>query len=1140
MNDIFEEFGPHPMFRSWFTIMSILKSIARWSSLAIGILLVLLFTLTLLLPRLTNLATVKAKIQEEFLNRLGGNLEFQRLGLSFSPRPRVTIHKASFSFPERIQGDLEFLRIYPAMSSFLRGKVRIARVEVESPHLRLQLPAGQQGSTGIRNPVSQATVQEKMSSLLGAVASRAAGVVIIMENGSVDVSKDKKDLLSFNTVHADIAFPQGGLNAVFKGKSVPCGPISLEKTTRDPREALIEGHIAVKAPTDRTTPRIALELMVRGLNVSQTRETALALAPDIPLVHQLAHILKGGNVPLFTLRTEGDAVADLGSLENMVIKGVMHEGEVLVPGPELDLEEVTGEVVISNGILEGEKLGAKLGSSRGYDGTLKLGLGGKGAPFHLDVMVQVDLSPLPPLLRRLVKNRAFVKEMSLIDELRGSAQGRLVLGESIDSIHPRVEVWNLSLSARYRRVPFLSRIEKGEFRYEGDRITVKNLAGAIGMSWFAGLAACIEFQNAPYLEITSARCSAALGELYPWISSFNRLENTLPGIKALRGTIDISALRLNGPLLTPEKWRFRAEGNVEGLSAQVSLLSRPADITRGRFIAVKERLSFSNVHARILDASFDVSGVLNNPLDGVSGTDLTVKGIAGPEATQWFSTLISLPPELYVRTPLHISHGQLEWGKGTGIAFRGRFSVQHGPNMIVDCVKNAEGITIRDLTIQDEESHAAFALDLKNKVIDLRFVGTLTETTLDKILAMSLTSRAWLRGDLRLHYVIDQPLRSSAQGHLEGGDLLLPWKGRPPLRIDRVSMDGRENRLRVDSAAVRWEDKHLSLKGDMDITPEGILLDMDLSTDGIKWEDIQEAFGEEKKGPYTEKARHPWDLPVKGIIRCTSDYFSCGPFTWSPVYAELALAGGCVRVAVSDATTLCGVSFPGVLEVSPEGLSLDFKPVTKNHDISSAASCILERHVRMTGRFDLQAEVEGQGKADAAFARSLEGSVNLTARDGRIDQFELLSKILSVLNVTEILRGRIPDLTKEGLAYRSLSIQGDLQDGVLRLKEAVLDGSRIDLVAQGNVNLTDHTVKLEVLAAPLKTVNSAVRKIPFVGTILGSTLVTVPVVVEGNLENPTVTVLSPSVIGATFSRLTKVMERTVKMPVTVGEAHVAQ
>jgi uncharacterized protein YhdP len=194
----------------------------------------------------------------------------------------------------------------------------------------------------------------------------------------------------------------------------------------------------------------------------------------------------------------------------------------------------------------------------------------------------------------------------------------------------------------------------------------------------------------------------------------------------------------------------------------------------------------------------------------------------------------------------------------------------------------------------------------------------------------------------------------------------------------------------------------------------------------------------------------------------------------------------------------------------------------------------------MTGRFDLQAEVEGQGKADAAFARSLEGSVNLTARDGRIDQFELLSKILSVLNVTEILRGKIPDLTKEGLAYRSLSIQGDLQDGVLLLKEAVLDGSRIDLVAQGNVNLTDHTVKLEVLAAPFKTVNSAVRKIPFVGTILGSTLVTVPVVVEGNLENPTVTVLSPSVIGATFSRLTKVMERTVKMPVTVGEAHVAQ
>jgi len=82
-------------------------------------------------------------------------------------------------------------------------------------------------------------------------------------------------------------------------------------------------------------------------------------------------------------------------------------------------------------------------------------------------------------------------------------------------------------------------------------------------------------------------------------------------------------------------------------------------------------------------------------------------------------------------------------GKGTGIAFRERLSVQHGPNIFVDCVKDPEELTIRDLTIHDGDSRAAITLNLKNKVVDLTFVGALTETTLDKILAKSLTSQAW-------------------------------------------------------------------------------------------------------------------------------------------------------------------------------------------------------------------------------------------------------------------------------------------------------------------------------------------------------------------------------------------------------------
>jgi uncharacterized protein YhdP len=231
---------------------------------------------------------------------------------------------------------------------------------------------------------------------------------------------------------------------------------------------------------------------------------------------------------------------------------------------------------------------------------------------------------------------------------------------------------------------------------------------------------------------------------------------------------------------------------------------------------------------------------------------------------------------------------------------------------------------------------------------------------------------------------------------------------------------------------------------------------------------------------------------------------------------------------------LCGIFCPGVLEATPEGLSLNFELVSTNQDLDTTVSCLSEKQHPITGRFDLQAKVAAQGKADA-LANLLKGSIDLTTREGRIYKLTILSKILHVLNVTEIARGNIPDLTKEGFAYRSLSIQGELQDEKLALNGVVLDGSTMEMVGQGHVDLIKNTVKLEVLVAPLKTVDYVVKKIPIIKDITRGTLVVIPLVVEGTIDDPTVTVVSPSMVKATFSRLFRMMENTLKVPVQVDK-----
>jgi hypothetical protein len=74
------------------------------------------------------------------------------------------------------------------------------------------------------------------------------------------------------------------------------------------------------------------------------------------------------------------------------------------------------------------------------NGKLRIGLKGKDAPFHIDLQVKADAAELPSLIRdkKLVTNEAFLREMDRLHDLKGTAEGRLVLGDRLDSIHVKI------------------------------------------------------------------------------------------------------------------------------------------------------------------------------------------------------------------------------------------------------------------------------------------------------------------------------------------------------------------------------------------------------------------------------------------------------------------------------------------------------------------------------------------------------------------------------------------------------------------------------------------------------------------------------------------------------------------------------
>jgi len=88
----------------------------------------------------------------------------------------------------------------------------------------------------------------------------------------------------------------------------------------------------------------------------------------------------------------------------------------------------------------------------------------------------------------------------------------------------------------------------------------------------------------------------------------------------------------------------------------------------------------------------------------------------------------------------------------------------------------------------------------------------------------------------------------------------------------------------------------------------------------------------------------------------------------------------------------------------------------------------------------------------------------------------------------------------------------------------------MEIVGTGDMDLVKKKIDMKALVAPFKTVDKVLRNIPIVKSITGHNLVSIPVKIKGNLENPEVSSLSPSAIG---SGILGIMEKILEAPVHV-------
>jgi hypothetical protein len=203
---------------------------------------------------------------------------------------------------------------------------------------------------------------------------------------------------------------------------------------------------------------------------------------------------------------------------------------------------------------------------------------------------------------------------------------------------------------------------------------------------------------------------------------------------------------------------------------------------------------------------------------------------------------------------------------------------------------------------------------------------------------------------------------------------------------------------------------------------------------------------------------------------------------------------------------------------------LKISGAVENFDAAAIYSQLLKRRGLVSGT--MRGDFHLQGEVGENFLASSSGGIDVEVQSGVLRKFRFISKVFSILNVSQILSFKLPDMAEEGMPFRRLSATFALKEGVLSTENLFIDSNAMNLSLLGDIDLRQDRLDLLLGVKPLRTVDRIVTRIPLAGWLLTGeekALITAHFQIRGSSDDPEVvpvpiTSLSETVVGI-FSRV---------------------
>ncbi|MCK5709903.1 MAG: hypothetical protein KAI07_05130, partial [Deltaproteobacteria bacterium] len=410
---------------------------------------------------------------------------------------------------------------------------------------------------------------------------------------------------------------------------------------------------------DKTNNKINLNLRGTDINVESSRDAVLFVAGGDRIVDLIFNIVRGGTVPEITLEASGENFKDLWKKGNYEVKGSMTDGKIFVPIGDFDLVEVSGSAVIGDGRLEGTNLRAKSGNSLGYDGSFLLGLEGPIGPLDLDISVDSDASDIPDIIKKFVDDEGLVYELSLIENIKGRASGRLKIGDTKKSPKTSVYVTELDITGDYKRVPEPVSIKGNKFEFSDKSIEFEALDINIGNFASPQTTGFYHWKEEKFIKLSSKETNVDLSVLFPWLSSFEIIKPHLRHIESMDGSAFFSTIDFTGPVSDSDKWEINAAGNVNKIDVNLEGFGSAMTISKAEIKSSSQDMTLSNASIQIKDSVMSVGMVLNDYFRDTLKFTMDFYGDMLADEAKLFSDYFSVPEQLTFNSPISISDSSL-------------------------------------------------------------------------------------------------------------------------------------------------------------------------------------------------------------------------------------------------------------------------------------------------------------------------------------------------------------------------------------------------------------------------------------------------------------------------------------------------